>query len=167
MLIALARAVAMARQIGKRSCRDVVGHFESEAIVLRRVRHQPLDPLWRREAVVAGVHADCGEDFSVLAEAFAIEARCGKLAARQVALRAVERAQPAFVFPGGRADVDVIRRQPPQPSGEQVSIKLRRVTRCIHDSQAQAVLLPGIMFLNASAQGVDEVWGIKLWLKQE
>ena len=87
--------------------RDFVGDFEAQAEVIRDLRAEVGQVFLRREAVVAGVNADRGENFGVFLEALGLEAFVREFAAREVALLVVDLSEPALVFPRGGAEEEV------------------------------------------------------------
>src|SRR6266498_3886180 len=87
---------------------DFVRHLVSEPEIWRHLGGHAFQIFPGGKCVVRGVHTDGLENLRVFAQAFALKAGLGNLAAILVPRRCVELIEPAFVFPTGRADVDAV-----------------------------------------------------------
>src|SRR5262249_61479997 len=98
---------------------DVPGPFEAEQEIRGRLAEEPLPVVLAGELVEGEVAADGGKRRGVFGQARLLEFLLRVLAPRLVAFLAVDRPEPALVFPGAGAEIDALvgqraqlRRQP-------------------------------------------------------
>jgi hypothetical protein len=90
------------------SYRDVLGDLEAEDELRRRGVEQLRPVLLTRELVERQVTADRRKRLGIFRQAVFLELGFGELAARQVAILAVDAAAPALVLPRAGAEVDTL-----------------------------------------------------------
>ena len=106
--IGVAGAGAEAIEPWKLSKGEISGDFKREAKPVRDLGAEGSDAGGRGERIISGIYGNRGENLSVFAQAFAGEPSLGEFPSGVIAFGSVEPSQPAWIFPRGGADEDVL-----------------------------------------------------------
>ena len=104
----MAGAGAEAIELWKLSESEIGGDFKREAKPVRDLGAEGSDGGGRGERVISGIYGNGREDLGVFAQAITGEPGLGEFPASVIAFGSVEPSQPAWIFPGGGADQDVL-----------------------------------------------------------
>lgn len=111
VLIRLPCQLAKPVQVGEFLNSDGVSNLQGELELVRRLVDQALQILLAREGVIGRIHADGFEDLGIFPQTVSVEACHCELSSVLVPGAVVERPEPPWVFPRGRADVNALRCQ--------------------------------------------------------